>query len=226
MPSSLPRPIPGLAVLASLAVGCTLLAAAVSAHAGELYGQIGLPGFGAGYSQPLNSSFSLRGDYVTLGTRHGTRDEDGIHYDGTLKTGRGALLADWYPLQGTFRFSAGATFNQSRMDLVATGAGGTLTIGGTTYVTTSADQYTAVIRYPRTTPYVGIGWGHQDNSGLRVSADLGASLGRATVTSSVSGPLAAQVTQADIDSETAQLRDTVGKVRFIPQVSLGIGYSF
>lgn len=208
--------------LAALAVGASPLAAG----AGELYGQLGLPGFGAGYAQPLNSNFSLRGDFVTLGTRSGTRSENGIDYQGTLKTGRAALLADWFPFGGSFRFSAGATFNQYRLDLHATGAGGSLTIGGTTYPTTANDHLDVAIRYPGTTPYFGLGWGHQDNSGLRFSADLGASFGRATLGATVSGPLAGQVSQADLDAELAQLRDGVGKVRYVPQLSLGIGYSF
>ncbi len=209
--------------LAALPLGLALL---TTAQAGELYGLIGVPGAGVGYAQPLNDSFTLRGDFVTLGSRNKTATEEGIAYDGTLKARRAALLADWYPMQGTFRFSGGATFNTYQIDLVATGAGGSLTIGNTTYVTTAADRLDVQIKFPSTTPYFGIGWGHQGGSGLRFAFDIGASFGRATLKAAVSGPQAANVTQADIDTELAQLREGVGKVRAIPQLTFGIGYSF
>jgi hypothetical protein len=220
---SLPR-LPRLHVrhLAALAAGCSLF----SAQAGELYGQIGLPGVGAGYAQPLNDYFGLRADFTTVGTVKRTRTEEGIVYDATLKANRSALLADWFPFGGTFRFSGGATFSQYRLDLLATGAGGTLTIGSTTYTTTASDKLDVAIRYPNTTPYFGIGWGHQSNDGLRFSADIGASFGRATLAAKVSGALANQVSQSDLDAELQQLRDGTAKVRFIPQLSFGIGYSF
>lgn len=209
--------------LAALPLGLALL---TTAQAGEIYGLIGLPGAGVGYAQPLNDSFTLRADFVTLGNRTKTATEEGIVYDGKLKASRAALLADWYPMEGSFRFSGGATFNEYQVDLRATGAGGTLTIGNTTYVTTAADRLDVQVKFPSTTPYFGIGWGHQSGSGLRFSFDIGASFGRATVSAAVSGPQAGNVTQADIDAELAQLREGVGKLQAIPQLSFGIGYSF
>lgn len=200
--------------------------AASSANAGEIYGQIGLPGVGLGYAQPLNESFTLRGDVVTLGSRTETTTEEGIAYNGKLKAHRAALLADWYPMEGSFRISGGATFNQFQLDLNANGAGGTLTIGNTTYATTAADRLDVQIKFPSTTPYLGIGWGHQAGSGLRFAFDIGASFGRAKLTAALSGPNASNVSQADLDAELAELRDGVGKLRAIPQVSFGIGYSF
>jgi len=202
------------------------LAAPLAANAGELYGLIGLPGAGIGYAQPLNERVTLRGDFVTLGNRTKNTSEEGIDYAGKLKAQRAALLADWYPMQGSFRLTGGASFNQYQLDLRATGAGGTLTIGNTTYTTTADDKLDVQVKFPSTTPYLGIGWGHQAGSGLRFSFDLGASIGRARLTAALSGPNAGGVSQADLDAELAELRDGVGKLRAIPQVSLGIGYSF
>jgi hypothetical protein len=75
-------------------------------------------------------------------------------------------------------------------------------------------------------PYFGIGWGHQSGSGLRFSFDIGAAFGKAKVSYQLTGPVANQVSQADIDAELAELRDGVAKIKAIPQVSFGIGYSF
>jgi hypothetical protein len=209
------------------AVAITLAAAALpNARAGEVYTKIGFPGVMLGYAQPLNSHFTLRGDFATLGNRSKEYTEEGIDYQGKLKATRAALFGDWYPFQGSFRFTLGASSNKYQLDLSASGAGGTLTIGDTTYVTTAADRFDAQVRFPKSTPYFGLGWGHQSESGLRFSADFGAMFGKAKLSTQVSGPLAAQVSQSDIDKETAELRDGVAKVRWLPQITLGIGYSF
>ena len=213
-------------LLAQLAPLALTLATLPAAHATELYGQIGLPGVGLGVAVPLNSSFTLRGDFVTLGKRDENTTEEGIDYNGKLRAQRAALLADWYPLQGGLRFTGGVTFNKYQLDLRATGAGGTLTIGDTTYTTTADDRLDVQVKFPDSTPYIGLGWGHQTGSGLRFSADLGASIGRAKLTAAVSGPNAGNVSQEDLDKELAELREGVGKLRALPQISFAIGYSF
>ena len=83
------------------------------------------------------------------------------------------------------------------------------------------------IEFPKSTPYIGIGWGHQTGMGLRFSADIGAAVGRATLTATPRGALANQPDiQANIDKELVELRDGVGKIRAIPQLTIGLGYSF
>lgn len=212
------------APVVSLATALYLVAGA--AQAGELYTKIGLPGAILGYSQPIGPLFGLRVDYATVGERTDRRNEDGINYDTKLKLNRAALLADWFPFAGSFRLTSGITSNQYKLDLLATGAGGSLTIGNTTYTTTANDQFRVQVKFPSSTPYFGVGWGHGMGSGLRFSFDVGAKFGKATVSYALSGPIAQQVSQADIDAELAELRDGVGKVKAVPQISFGVGYSF
>lgn len=214
-----------LGTAAVAAVGAAALTA-TPAQASEVYTKLGLPGVMLGFAKPLGPHFGLRADYATLGDRTERRTEDGITYDATLKASRAALLADWFPFGGTFRFTLGATSNQYKIDLLATGAGGSLTIGNNTYATTAADQFRVQVKFPSSTPYVGLGWGHGMGSGLRFSFDIGASIGKATVSYQLSGPVATQASQADIDAELAELRDGVGKVKAIPQVTFGLGWSF
>ena len=196
------------------------------ALAGELYTKLGAPGLMLGWAQPLNSQFGLRVDVATLGNRTAQRTEEGIRYDAALKLTRTALLADWFPMSGGFRFTGGVTANQYRLDLAASGAGGTLTIGNTTYTTTAADRFSVKVGYPSSTPYLGLGWGHHAASGWRFSFDLGGMVGKASVSYSLTGPLAQRVSQDDIDAELAELRSGVGKVKAVPQLSVGFGYSF
>jgi hypothetical protein len=198
-----------------------------SAHATELYLGLGLPGVGLGLAQPVSPSFTLRADVFTLGSRDVTDTESGIRYTGNYQLQRAALLADWFPFSGSFRFTGGAAFNTYKIALDASGSGGTLTIGDRTYTTSAADGLNVEVKFPKTTPYVGIGWGHQTGSGFRFSADIGAAIGRATVTATARGQLAAQPDiQANIDKELVELRNGVGKIRVIPQLSIGLGYRF
>lgn len=220
MPRPLHRALPALAALSLAAV------APQAATAGELYLLAGVPGVGLGYAHPLNPNFGLRVDYVTLGDRSERRTEEGIDYDAKLKTHRGGVYADWFPFAGSFRVSLGLTSNQYRLDLDASGAGRTINVGGTNYTLTSADGFAAQVKFPSTTPYVGIGWGHQAGSGLRFGFDLGASIGKAKLGASGRGQLATAQAQADIDRELAELRDGVGKLKAVPQLSVSLGWSF
>jgi hypothetical protein len=111
-----------------------------------------------------------------------------------------------------------------RVDLEGRGNGGTIEIGDNTYVTQPGDSFDVRIEFPRVTPYLGIGYGHQPSGpGWGFVFDLGASIGKAKVRASTN---IAGVTQEDIDRETEELRDGVGKVRAIPQLSIGVNYRF
>jgi hypothetical protein len=206
----------------------TLCIAAIcaSALAGDVYVKAGLPGGIVGYAQPIGSNFGLRVDLASVGEVQEQRVRDGIQYDAKLKLNRAALLADWFPLSNGFRITGGVTTNQYRLDMLASGAGGTLTIGSTTYTTSAADGLQVAVKFPSTSPYLGLGWGHRVSSGFRFSADVGAMVGRATLSTTVTGPLAQRVSQADLDAELASFRNSVARVRAVPQVSLGLGYSF
>ena len=210
--------------LAALTASCAALA--LPAHGAELYVPMGLPGIGLGLAVPVGPLFALRADFMTLGAREKNTVESGISYQGKYKLDRTALLADIFPFAGSFRLSAGAVSSNYKVTLDASGAGGSLTIGNRTYVTTAADGLNVQVTFPRSTPYLGLGWGHHEGSGLRFSADIGAAIGRAKVTAVPRGPITGQADlQGNIDKELADLRDGVGKVRAFPQLSFGIGYS-
>lgn len=213
---------PHLLSLAAAALFATML----PAQAQEIHLKAGLPGYGLGYAHSLTPHFGLRADYLTLGKRSERRNEEGIDYDATLEASRGAVLLDVFPFGGSFRISAGATSSKYRVDLLANGASGSLTIGNTTYPTTANDRFAVQVKMPSSMPYIGIGWGHHSGSGLRFSFDIGAAIGKAKLSYQLTGPSAQLVSQQDIDAELAELRDGVAKIKAIPQVTLGIGYSF
>lgn len=211
----------------TLALAGASILAVTTAQAGEVYGTLGFPGAGLGYAHPLGSSLTVRGEFTTLGTHRKQYDEEGIRYEGELKTNRSGLFLDWFPFDGVFRFTGGVTAQDFKLTLDASGANGTITVGDTTYMGLSAaDGLNVQITFPRTTPYVGLGWGHQAASGFRFSFDLGASIGKAKVTATTRGQLATDAAKADVDKELQEVRDGVGKVKALPQISFAIGYSF
>ncbi len=212
---------------------CALFAAAVwffssPASAADVYVGSGFPRLIVGIAQPISDRAVVRADVATLGNISDSFDESGIRYSGRLKHERAGLFADWF-VAGGFRLTGGVTVNDSRLDLTAQGNGGTLTIGNTTYATTPNDRWNVNIRFPKTTPYLGLGYGRHPEGGGTVGfvADFGVSIGRAKVSGNVSGlTLSSAVTQADIDRELAEVRDGVGQVRVVPQLSVAINFRF
>ncbi|MDE2593298.1 MAG: hypothetical protein KGL57_03590 [Burkholderiales bacterium] len=213
--------------IASLTLGM----ATTAAHAGEVYANLGLPGLMLGYAQAINPMFSVRGDFATLGNYEKDKTESGIDYKAKLAFNRLGLFGDYFPFSGGFRLTGGLTMNNQKIELTSTAQAGTLmTVGDRTFVVAPDDRLYVQIKMPSTTPYIGLGWGHQQaDKGLGFIADLGATLGKAKLDVQATGTNLgnrALVTQADIDKETQQLRDGVGKITFIPQISLGMNYRF
>lgn len=198
------------------------------ARAGEAYAVFGFPLATVGYAQPLNSHFGLRADVGATGTFHKDGEESGIDFQGSFTHNRLGFFADLFPFEGRFRFTGGLTVNQTNLKLRSRFDGVTpVTINGKVIVPPSDDYFNVDVTMPKVTPYLGIGWGHQMRaSGLGFVADIGASFGRAKlkVDTNVVGQYG--ITQADVDAETQDLRDNVGKIRVIPQLSLGLSYQF
>jgi hypothetical protein len=90
-----------------LATAITLAcASALPAHAGEVYGALGLPGATLGYAHTVNASLGLRVDASTTGSYKKNGTESGIDYQGKAKYNRVGLFADYFPFTGRFRVSA------------------------------------------------------------------------------------------------------------------------
>ena len=202
-----------------------------SAQAQEVYVGAGVFGAQIGYAHALTSSVNLRADYMTMGSHEKTSNESGTDYKGKLNLSRSALLADWFPFGGSFRLTAGATFNKIEVDLLANGAGQTVDINNKKYTLGANDTMRLNVKMPATTPYIGFGFGHQPaNKGWGFHSDFGVSVGQFTVTETRSGELrnggSLGVTQADVDKELTDVRDGVAKLKAWPQITIGASYRF
>ena len=202
-----------------------------SAFAAEIYTNIGLPGVMLGYAHAINPSFTVRGDLASLGNYNKDQTESGIDYKAKASFTRLGLFGDYFPFSGGFRLTGGLTVNNQKIDLTSSAQPGSqMTVGDQTVTLAADDRLYVAIKVPKATPYIGLGWGHQQaNKGFGFVADIGATIGKAKLTVEATGTNLGNrslVTQEDIDKETQELRDGVGKITFIPQISLGLNYRF
>jgi hypothetical protein len=202
-----------------------LLTVALQARADAFYSSVGLPGLLVGYAKPLSSSLTLRGDLASLPGISRDSIEEGVSYAGSIKSDRGAVFMDWH-FAGGMRMTGGLTFNHMRVDLRAGGNGSTAASSDSSYATSAYDRFDGAFRFPGTTPYLGLGYSRYDNGGSSFLFDVGGSIGRPSLSETHSGPNLGNASQADLDRELAQLRDGVARVRFVPQVSLGMSLKF
>lgn len=213
------------AALTALILLVALSAAALPAHAGELYGGAGLPGAMLGYAQPVSDSVVVRADIAAMNiTRDGR--SSGLDYSGTAKLRRAGVYADWFVASTSgFRLTGGVTFNDMRANFTGYGNGTLVTVGNNAYLLTAADRMDVEVEFPAATPYLGLGWGHRAaGTGWGFVLDAGASIGKAKATGRATGPaLSTPDAQADFQRE---LDSWSRNARFVPQLSLGVSYVF
>ena len=139
-------------------------------------------------------------NYFKLST---TKTQSDITYDASLKLHAVSVLIDLYPgRRGSFHFTGGILTNP--LTISATGqptSSGTFTMNGNTYTTAQVGTLTAEGKYPGVSPYVGLGFGTpaSKGGGLAFLFDLGAAIGKPTITLTASGSGCAPGTQCGND---------------------------
>ena len=193
----------------------------------DVYLGTGLPGLASlGYAQALNDNWGLRGE-LSGGlsvSKDGTTE--GVSGTGKLRASRAGFFADWHPFSGNFRLVGGLTVNDIRADFNAVGTG-TATINGIS-VNMVGQSFNVSLKYPSTTPYLGVGWGHRNSAerGLGFYSDVGVTFG--TFQIDVNTSLVGQqgVTQSDVDAQTQKMRDSLSQLNILPSLSVGMSYRF
>ena len=201
-------------------------AASATVQADEIYGGIGFPGITLGISRSIAPAVSLRGEYsggLNL-SRNGQRN--GIDFNGNLKAQSVSVLADYFPMDNGFRITGGLNFNNTKFKLNSTGIG-TATVNDKP-VSLANDFFNVEVKQPGVTPYIGIGYGFKPDSksAWDFYADAGVMIGKFTTATNTSLLNQQGITQADIDAQTATVRDSVSKLSVLPKVSVGASYRF
>ena len=204
-----------------------LAAIGSAAQAQDSYLGLGLPGlYTLGYAYPMSSSLGLRGEYAGGLSVNKDGNQDGVNVTGTFKASRVGAFADWFPMGGGFRLVGGLTMNDIKANFNALGSG-TSTINGQT-VNMTGETFNVQVKFPNTTPYLGIGFGHQKSSakGFGFYADLGVMIGTFSADTTTSLVTNGKVTQADVDAQTQKIRDSLSGLSALPSASLGMSYRY
>lgn len=210
-----------------IALLATLAAMSTGIHAQDSYVGVGLPGLlTLGYAYPLSNSVGLRAEYAGGLSVNKDGNQDGVNVTGSFKASRFGAFADWFPMGGAFRLVGGLTINDIRADFNGVSSG-TSTINGTS-VNMTGETYNVKVKFPDTTAYLGIGYGHQksDAKGLGFYADLGVMVGSFTADTTTSLVGKQGITQADVDAQNQKIRDSLSSLSVLPSASLGLLYRY
>lgn len=160
-----------------------------------------------------------------------TDTTDGIDYDVDLDLQTIAVLANFHPFAGSFRFTAGVMINSNELGMTARPSGLTYDIGGTLYPVADVGILKAAVDFKRMAPYAGIGFGHSASSGLGFTLDIGVLMqGEPQVDFSTAGGTPA-VNQsaaflADLAAEEANAEDDIKGFTMYPVISAGLNFRF
>jgi hypothetical protein len=208
-------------------LSATMAVLGACAHAQDSYVGVGLPGLlTLGYAYPVASNIGLRGEYAGGLSVNRDGNQDGVNVTGSFKASRLGAFADWFPLGGAFRLVGGLTFNDIKADFNGLG-NGTSTINGTT-VNMTGETYNVKVKFPDTTAYLGIGYGHQksDTKGLGFYADVGVMIGSFTADTTTSLVGKQGISQSDVDAQNQKIRDSLNGYSVLPSASLGLLYRY
>jgi hypothetical protein len=187
----------------------------------------------AGYGVDLTfGAPSLQGRVgAATGSYSRTIQEEDLEYEGDLKLRNYSALIDFYPGGGAFRLSAGVLSNDNRIDLLATGTG-TYLVDGVPYEISRIGTITGDVRFNRTSPYVGIGFGNplRGTSRVSVTLDVGAihqGSPKLHLQANPTNPaLVPPQFYEDLESERARTEEELSEYKYYPVVALGLVIRF
>ncbi len=174
-------------------------------------------------------SFDYTGDIEDETSAGGASVTSTADYSTTLEFNTIAMLVDYHPFQSGFRLTAGAILNNNELRGTAIAGDQTIEIGNYTSSQGADLQADVSITFPKTAPYLGIGYdsSRYSKSGLSFTYDLGVMFqGEPTASVALSGSDASQVSQADIDAEVADINETLADFTIYPVMNLGLSYTF
>ena len=235
-PSPAPAPAPAPAAKAPLATS--------KGTRTSLGVRIGTLGLGADLSRLVTDHIGVRAsaNVMTLNRQYFEEQrrngdpfnlEDNVNWDITVKNTSFSGMLDFYPgARGSFRISAGAMTNPFKGDGVgAITQDSTYILIGAVRPASVVGDLLASVRYANVLPYVGLGFGTPASKarGLSVTFDIGAAIGRPTV--SLTSTTAATTTHPSLVTLLARREadwqaDYLDKAPVYPVLSLGLAYRF
>ena len=213
--------IVGLA-LCVVALPATLTAASIS-----IIPSVGTLGLGAGVDVRALPfvGFRVMGN---AGSHSQDLHKQDIDYTGKLKLNNLGGLVDFYPVASGFRISAGVFSNNNKIDLTSK-PGQTITVNGIQYPSSAVGNVTGDVRFNKTSPYAGIGWG-RTGRGFGLVFDIGVlSQGspKLRVQANPTNPALVPASfYTNLEAERAKTENDIRNYKYYPVVSLGLSFGF
>lgn len=219
-------------LIALLAVPTVLTAQRAGKHGSDV--SIGVRastlGFGVEVSKLVTSHLGVRVGANTYSLNKNV-DQSDVTFDAKLKMKARTALVDLYPAsRGSFHLTGGLITNP--VEITAVGqpkATGTFTINNREYTTAQVGTLTGTGKWPKTSPYAGIGFGTPANShaALKFVFDLGAALSKSTIALTATGAANNAQLQSDLNAQVAKTQKDVDKyAKVYPILSFGLTFRF
>lgn len=210
-------------LLLNLMLASGLLVCAARVHATEIYAGYGTTGLELGVGQTVSPMFGARAE-IDLQNWSRSLSSDDTTYRVRFKVQRLALLGDMRLFSST-RLTAGALIGSTSLDGQAQVSNGTIRINNHDYPA-AGQSLSMEAKFPKVSPYIGIGGGHFATEGLSFNYDVGAAFGRPKVSLTASPGLLAQAGQANVDAEQRSAQRTADRWKAFPVLRAGFGYAF
>jgi hypothetical protein len=247
MPFEWARAIFEISVVRILTLGVLLalaplsLTARAAGSSGIDWGvKVGSTGIGVEAALPLSYDYRLTGRLGVNYLDHYsfTRSTTYVNYDLSASLRTFDVLLDWHPGANGFTLTAGAIYNDNRVDGIGTlNRSATFGFEGRTYSTAQIGRLVGRIDFPTMAPYLGIGWNpaHERDRGWHFSSDLGVMFqGSPRTTLGIGGctlpgngcSLVAAFLTPTITAEARRLDAELKNYRYFPVARIGLNYRF
>lgn len=157
------------------------------------------------------------------------KSESDISYAASLKVHSFQVLFDLSPgWRGGFHFTGGVASNP--LTITATGrpsVAGTFNINGTEYSSSQVGTLTGQGKFPSALPYVGLGFGTPANhhTALKLVFDVGAILGKPSITLTSSAAAPGSQLASDLRAQASRTQHDVRRyLKAFPVMSLGLAF--
>ena len=191
--------------------------------------RFGTPGFGAEVARLFTSHVAARvgGSFFSVST---TKSQSNISYSASLKLHEVTALIDLYPAgRGSFHGTIGLVTNPLTITGTGQASSGRFTINGTSYRADSVGTLTIEGKFPGVSPYLGLGFGTPATHGgaLKLLFDLGAVIGKPTISLNATGAANNPGLAADLQAQQATTQHDVRKyLKLYPVLAFGLAYRF
>ena len=209
-------------VLAISLVATPILAVSITPEVSTL-------GYGVSAGFGITPLFGVR---VAGHTGSYSRDlhKESIVYNGKLKFSNYGALLDLYPMASSFRLTGGVFGNSNKIDL-ASKPGQTITVNGVPYPSDAVGNITGDVKFNKTSPYLGIGWGGKPSGrGFGLTFDLGVlyqGSPKLSVTPHPKNPALVPASfYTNLEAERAKTQDDIKNYKYWPVVGVGFSFSF